>query len=239
MKLIPLFVVLAIFSIGIRATEVWMESHNINSQALADTPQEDASDDLDGQQLSQAETEEGAAEDLALDTPEATEIPDFLQGLTLFEGDAEFDPEFARSELEILQNLAERRQNLIQREKAVEQKEAILKATEDQIEQKIAELTSIRDELQALLSEQSEEEQARIRSLVKIYEGMKPKDAARILNNLETDILLSVMQQMSERRSSPIIAEMDPERAREITTLLAQQVQLPEDMDAPDQNFLQ
>lgn len=239
MKLIPLFVVLAIFSIGIRATEVWMESHNINSQALADTPQEDASDDLDGQQLAQAETEEGAAENLALDTPEATEIPDFLQGLTLFEGDAEFDPEFARSELEILQNLAERRQNLIQREKAVEQKEAILKATEDQIEQKIAELTSIRDELQALLSEQSEEEQARIRSLVKIYEGMKPKDAARILNNLETDILLSVMQQMSERRSSPIIAEMDPERAREITTLLAQQVQLPEDMDAPDQNFLQ
>lgn len=239
MKLIPLFVVLAIFSIGIRATEVWMESHNINSQALADTQQEDASDDLDGQQLAQAEIEEGAAEDLALDTPEATEIPDFLQGLTLFEGDAEFDPEFARSELEILQNLAERRQNLIQREKAVEQKEAILKATEDQIEQKIAELTSIRDELQALLSEQSEEEQARIRSLVKIYEGMKPKDAARILNNLETDILLSVMQQMSERRSSPIIAEMDPERAREITTLLAQQVQLPEDMDAPDQNFLQ
>ncbi len=217
-----------------------MESHNINSQALAETPKdEEPSEHHDDDMAGGGDEHESEADDLALETPETSEIPDFLQGLTLFDGDEEFDPEFARSELEILQNLAERRQDLVKREKALEQKEAILKATEDQIEQKIAELTSIRDELQALLSKQSDEEQARIRSLVKIYEGMKPKDAARILNNLETDILLSVMQQMSERRSSPIIAEMDPERAREITTLLAQQVQLPEDMDAPDENFLQ
>ena len=86
---------------------------------------------------------------------------------------------------------------------------------------------SLRDELKTLLKEQSDEEQKRIRSLVRIYEGMKPKDAARILNTLETDILIAVMERMSERKSAPILAEMDSDRARQVTTLLAERKQLP------------
>ena len=57
------------------------------------------------------------------------------------------------------------------------------------------------EEIQDLLKQQSEEEKARIASLVKIYEGMKPKDAARIFNTLDTDILLDVVGKMSERKS--------------------------------------
>jgi flagellar motility protein MotE (MotC chaperone) len=56
---------------------------------------------------------------------------------------------------------------------------------------------------------------------------MKPKDAARILNTLETDILIAVMERMSERKSAPILAEMDSDRARQVTTLLAERKQLP------------
>ena len=85
--------------------------------------------------------------------------------------------------------------------------------------------TTIKNEIEALLKEQSAEEQSRINSLVKIYEGMKAKDAARIFNTLDMDVLIMVMSRMSERKSSPILAEMSPDRARTVTLLLAQQKQ--------------
>ena len=57
---------------------------------------------------------------------------------------------------------------------------------------------------------------------------MKPKDAARIFDTLDLDVLVSVMSQMSERKLSPILASMNPERARTITIMLAEQKQLPQ-----------
>ena len=79
-----------------------------------------------------------------------------------------------------------------------------------------------------LLEDQSEEEKARIASLVKIYEGMKPKEAARIFDTLDLDILVNVVSQMSERKLSPVLASMNPERARTVTIMLAEQKTLPE-----------
>ena len=83
-------------------------------------------------------------------------------------------------------------------------------------------MTAVRNEIESLLQMQSQQEAERIVSLVKIYEGMKAKDAARIFNTLDTDVLLSVMTRMSERKSAPILAEMNPDRARSVTILMAQ-----------------
>jgi flagellar motility protein MotE (MotC chaperone) len=113
------------------------------------------------------------------------------------------------------------------REKALATRQALLEAAERELDQKVRELTVLRTEIEGLMVKQTEEEKARTQSLVRIYEGMKAKDAARIFNTLDTDVLLQVMTQMSERKSSPILAEMDPERARTVTILMAQQQQLP------------
>jgi flagellar motility protein MotE (MotC chaperone) len=85
----------------------------------------------------------------------------------------------------------------------------------------------LRREIENLLQKQSEEEMARINSLVKIYQGMKPKDAARIFDTLDLDILVVVVSKMSERKLSPVLAAMNPERARTVTIMLAEQKQLP------------
>ena len=70
-------------------------------------------------------------------------------------------------------------------------------------------------------------------SLVKVYENMKAKDAAQIFNTLDMDILIEVMGRMSERKLSPVLAEMDPDRARSVTIFLAEQKSLPK---APSAN---
>jgi flagellar motility protein MotE (MotC chaperone) len=127
----------------------------------------------------------------------------------------------------LYKDLATRRQEIEKREGDLSQREALLKAGERELDQKLRELTAIRNEIEGLLAKQSEEEKTRVDSLVKIYEGMKAKDAARIFNTLDTDVLIQVMSKMSERKSAPILAEMNAERARTVTLLLAQQQQLP------------
>jgi len=56
---------------------------------------------------------------------------------------------------------------------------------------------------------------------------MKPKDASAIFDNLDMDILLQVVSRMSERKTAPIMAAMNIQKAQELTTLLAEQKQLP------------
>ena len=142
-------------------------------------------------------------------------------------GDLPFQTGFSDSEVEILQSLSKRRKNLEMREKKIAKREALLSAAESEVDQKIQELKKIRTELEKLLGKQTKVQESRLRSLVKIYESMKPKDAARIMNTLEMDVLLDVLGRMSERKSAPILANMDPARARDVTIKLAEQRQLP------------
>lgn len=128
---------------------------------------------------------------------------------------------------ELFEDLSQRRKDIEKKEKELAMRDALLKAAELELEQKFGELESLKSEIEVLLKKQSEEEEARINSLVKIYEGMKAKDAARIFNTLETEVLLSVLGRMSERKSAPIIAAMEPDRARSVTILLAEQKSLP------------
>ncbi len=58
---------------------------------------------------------------------------------------------------------------------------------------------------------------------------MKPKDAARIFEELEMDTLLLVTERMKERKLAPIMAKMNPARATEITVELSRLRNLPSD----------
>jgi len=129
--------------------------------------------------------------------------------------------------MELLKDLTRKKESLAKREQNLLTREALLKAGEKELDRKYQELTQLRTEIESLLETQSEEEQARIQSLVKVYEGMKAKDAARIFDTLDLDVLVAVVSQMSERRLSPILAGMNPERARTVTIVLAEQKQLP------------
>lgn len=141
--------------------------------------------------------------------------------------DSASDLEFSESRMELFNDLSARRQDIEGREKEVAMREALLKAAEQEIDQKYKELNTLKEEIKNLLKQQSAEEEKRIASLVKIYEGMKAKDAARIFDTLDMDVLIQVLGRMSERKSAPIIAAMSAERARSLTIMLAEQKRLP------------
>lgn len=138
------------------------------------------------------------------------------------------DLENAEIKKEMYQDLTKRRQELEDKEKKLSEREALLEAAQKEVDRKVTEMEGLRDELKDLLKQQTAEEAARIQSLVKIYSGMKPKDAARIFNTLDTDILMQVVENMSESKVAPVIALMDADRAKALTTLLAEQKKLPD-----------
>jgi flagellar motility protein MotE (MotC chaperone) len=103
----------------------------------------------------------------------------------------------------------------------------MLKAAEDQIERKIAEMKSLQNTIQGLLRQYNDQEDNKMRSLVKIYENMKPKEAAKIFEQLDMPIMLEVIERMKEQKVAPILAEMDPAKARVVTSELAQRRSIP------------
>jgi len=134
---------------------------------------------------------------------------------------------FTPAEIEVLQSLSKRRDKLDARDADLKQREALLEAAEKEVDQKINELQKVRLELEVLLGTQEKVQEARLKRLVKIYETMKPKDAARIFDTLELGVLMEVLARMSERKMAPIFASMNAQRAREVTLKLAEQRKLP------------
>ncbi|MCW2247097.1 flagellar motility protein MotE (MotC chaperone) [Azospirillum fermentarium] len=129
---------------------------------------------------------------------------------------------------EILQHYAERRAELDRRAREIDQRQALLEAAEKRIDQKLQELDKVRSDIQKLLKTGDEQQSAQVESLVKIYETMKPKEAARIFEEMDMPILLSVIQKMKETKTAPILAAMEPVKAKEVTAALMERKTLPQ-----------
>ena len=134
----------------------------------------------------------------------------------------------ASPESDLYKQLMGRREQLDKRAQELDSREALTLVAEKRIDQKIKEMEALRAQLQALVGQASEAQVAQIENLVKIYEIMKPKEAAKIFESLEMPILLGVVQKMKPARTAAVLAEMNPEKAKEVTTALTKRDQLPE-----------
>ena len=117
--------------------------------------------------------------------------------------------------------LGDRRQRLEKREKELELREQLLAATEKRIEARIAELKRIEGQIKSEVDAQEKQEQERLSGLVKMYETMKPKDAARIFDRLDLDVLVQVVKQINPRKMAAILGRMEAEPAERLTIALA------------------
>jgi len=175
--------------------------------------------------LAQAQTSAGAAPQAAGQAPPPTGAGSPTQQMTRAEDTSAAtanDPLLMTDEeLNLLQALGERRQELDRRESQIAEREALLAAAERRLEEKVASLKELQTAIEASLQQRDGEDNAQIESLVKIYESMKPKDAARIFDQLDLAVLMPVVEQMKERKTAPILAKMAPTKAREVTAELA------------------
>jgi flagellar motility protein MotE (MotC chaperone) len=125
------------------------------------------------------------------------------------------------SERAILERLQSRRQELEARAREIEIRESLMKAAEQRIDSRVQEMKSIEAKASAVNDQKSEAENARFKSIVTMYEGMKPKDAARVFDRLEMPVLIEIASQIAPRKMSDILGLMSSEAAERLTVELA------------------
>jgi flagellar motility protein MotE (MotC chaperone) len=131
-------------------------------------------------------------------------------------------PPVTDSERAVLLELRQRREELDARDAALAARESVLVAAGEKLSARVAELQVLQKKLEALDAARREREDTSWKGLVKVYEAMKPRDAATIFNDLETPVLLQVVDRMKEAKTAPVLAAMQPDKARDLTAKLAQ-----------------
>jgi flagellar motility protein MotE (MotC chaperone) len=125
------------------------------------------------------------------------------------------------SERAILERLQARRQELEQRAREIEIRESLLKAAEKRIESKVEEAKASDARNSAAAAQKAEADAARFKGIITMYEGMKPKDAAKVFDRLEMNVLYDIASQIAPRKMADILGLMQPEAAERLTVELA------------------
>ncbi|MDE5453157.1 flagellar protein FlbB [Bradyrhizobium sp. CSA112] len=125
------------------------------------------------------------------------------------------------SERAILERLQARRQELEQRAREIEIRESLLKSAEKRIEGRVEEMKATEAKISTAAGQKAEQDAARFKGIITMYEGMKPKDAAKVFDRLEMSVLYEIASQIAPRKMSDILGLMQPEAAERLTVELA------------------
>ena len=174
-----------------------------------------------------AATEEGAPPaEAAAPTPE--------QCLTTLNSAAE-EMGLSSQEILVLRSLQKRREELDAREGGLETREQAAAAADSRLQEQITQLKAVETEIQTLLTAMDAKRDERMAALVKTYESMKPKDAAKIFDGMEDPLLLDIAKTMKPATLAAVLSTMQPKRAEALTTLLAGLAKPPASIEALQQ----
>jgi flagellar motility protein MotE (MotC chaperone) len=216
-RLLPVVIVSAALLLGVKIGNIWLGLEPMFEVSVATAK----AASKDGEEKAAEGGEDAQAKGETTVAPAGKKSPVDDKGAT--------DPaNFSKAEIEVLQNLGQRRQELEQRARELDMRENLLSATEKRVDNKIGELKKIEATVKSLLRQHDEQEEEQMKSLVKVYEKMKPKDAARILERLDMEVLIDVTERMKEAKMAAVMAEMDAAKAKALTMELATRRKLPQ-----------
>lgn len=121
----------------------------------------------------------------------------------------------------ILGRLQDRRKELDTRSRELEMRENLLKAAEKRLDAKVAELKDMEARVNAAMGIRDKAAAQRFKSIVAMYESMKSKEAARILERLDMKILVEVAVAIKPAKMAEVLSQMTPEAAERLTSELA------------------
>jgi flagellar motility protein MotE (MotC chaperone) len=150
--------------------------------------------------------------------PAAAPEPPKPSGVVLY---PEQSQPVSASERAILERLQARRQELEARAREIDIRESLLKAAEKRIESRVEELKAIESRITVATDQKNEAEAARFKGIITMYEGMKPKDAAKVFDRLEMSVLFEIASHIAPRKMSDILGLMSTDAAERLTVELA------------------
>jgi flagellar motility protein MotE (MotC chaperone) len=125
------------------------------------------------------------------------------------------------AERALYEKLGERRQELDKKQRDLELRENLLKDAEARLQTRLDELRDLENRLNGKGGEQ----RAKLRNIVTMYEGMSPKEAARIFDKLDQTVLVDVASVMNPKKLAAVLAAMSPDAAQRLTVELAKRTE--------------
>jgi flagellar motility protein MotE (MotC chaperone) len=132
---------------------------------------------------------------------------------------------------ELLAAIAVEHKELAERKAALDEREAEIELARAAVLKQNQELTALREDVSRLLDQAKATEAADVSRLVKIYQAMKPTEAAGILQDADLELAVLVLSAMSERNAGPIMAAMSSDRANAVSRVLLERSRLPGDQE--------
>jgi hypothetical protein len=75
-------------------------------------------------------------------------------------------------------------------------------------------------EIEKQKKEQQAAEKKRISKLARLYNEMKPADAAAVMDDLDDDMTIAILQKMDEGQASKILSVFDPDKSARLTKIM-------------------
>ena len=138
------------------------------------------------------------------------------------------------SERAILERLQARRLELEARAREIDIRESLMKAAEKRMEARLEELKAVEARIGTATQQKNEADAARFKGIITMYEGMKPKDAAKVFDRLEMPVLFEIASQIAPRKMSDILGLMAPEVAERLTVEMARRAGTDKSMATAD-----
>lgn len=131
----------------------------------------------------------------------------------------------------VFAEIANERKLLREQQDSLLEREAKIALGVERLELESAQLGALKSALEELIAKVEAAQNADVTRLVNLYRNMKPKSAAGILNELDIESSVIVLGTMAERDAAPILANLDPNRARAISKIILERSKLPGDQD--------
>ncbi|MFH1469868.1 MAG: hypothetical protein ABIO70_36125 [Pseudomonadota bacterium] len=122
----------------------------------------------------------------------------------------------------LMDQLRQKERSLDHREATLTAREADLRLAEKKLDERMKGLAALREEVGAQLEAMDAAHEERVVGLVRMFEGMRPRDAAPILEATEPAVALEVLQRMNRMKAGKVLAEMDPEEASRLAERFAE-----------------
>lgn len=124
-------------------------------------------------------------------------------------------------ELSFFNKLNERKQELDHKESELAKLEEELQQQKAELELKIQQLEKMRSEISGVLKDKVATDQVKVDKLVQVYAGMKPQQAARVIETINEDLAVEVLDKMKKKSASEILNMMDAKKAQKLSEALA------------------
>jgi len=119
-------------------------------------------------------------------------------------------------EILVLRALRGRARALDRREESLDERAAALAQLETEAEERLAELQAIRGEIVQMLEREQVASADRVRTLAKVVDTMKPREAASMLAGMDRDVSILVLRKLKPKQAGKILGAMPDDIATEL-----------------------